>query len=191
MPKYKLEKLIVVDLEAAAWQNDDGTKTPPKGMRNDIIEIGACKLDLQTGKISQKTSYVVKPANATMSPFITKLTGLTQEDVNRGIPFRDACNKFKKEFGPKSKVWASWGDYDRIHFQQECEFYGVEYPFSVKHVNAKTIFSLVHGLKRELGLKKALEYYGFDFKGTQHRGHDDAFNTARVLWKTLRKNYIP
>lgn len=188
MGKVKLEKLVVVDLESTAWENEDGTKTPPPGMRSDIIEIGACHLDLQTGKISQKTSYIIRPANSTMSPFITELTTLTQEDVNKGIPFTDACNKFIKEFGTKSKVWASWGDYDRIHFQKDCDFYKARYPFNVKHINAKTLFSLVYGLRKELGLRNAMEYLGLNFKGTQHRGHDDAFNIAKVLWKTLRRS---
>lgn len=187
--KNKLDKIVVIDLESTAWENEDGSKTPPPGMRHDIIEIGACFLDLQTGKISQKTSYIVKPANSTMSPFIIKLTSLTQEDVDRGIPFENACNKLAKEFGTKNRVWASWGDYDRNHFQRDCEFYNTRYPFGPRHINAKTLFSIMNGLKKEVGLKKALEYYNLEFNGVQHRGHDDAFNTARVLWKTIRKYY--
>lgn len=187
MGKKKLKELIVIDLEATSWENEDGSKTPPDGMRNDIIEIGAVKLNTQTGKISQKTSYIVKPRNSTVSSFITKLTTLTQEDVNKGIPFRDACNKLKKEFGTKNKVWCAWGDYDRIHFQRDCEFYNAQYPFGVTFINAKTLFSLVYGLPKELGLRAAMEYLGLEFKGTQHRGHDDAYNTARVLWKTIRR----
>jgi inhibitor of KinA sporulation pathway (predicted exonuclease) len=185
--KNKLDKLIVVDLEATCWM----PREEQGDQRSDIIEIGACKLDLQTGKISQKTSYMVRPANSTISSFCTELTTITQEDVNHGIPFVDACNKFIKEFGTKNRVWASWGDYDRKHFQRDCDFYKAKYPFGPRHVNAKTLFSLVNGLPKELGLRKAMEYYDLEFKGTQHRGHDDAFNIAKVLWKTLRKNYTP
>lgn len=186
--KNKLDRIVVVDIEATAWENEDGTKTPPKGQRNDIIEIGACFLDTQTGKISQKTSYIVKPRNSIMSPFIIKLTGLTQEDVNKGIPFSDACNKLSKEFGTRNRIWASWGDYDRNHFIRDAEFYDARYPFGPRHINAKTLFSLVNGLTKEIGLLKALDYYDFEFKGTQHRGHDDAFNIAKVLWKTLKRS---
>jgi len=185
--KNKLDKIVVVDLEATCWMPREAQGE----QRSDIIEIGACFLDAQTGKVSQKTSYIVKPACSTISEFCTELTTLTQEDVNRGIPFVDACNKFAKEFGTKNRVWASWGDYDRNHFQRDCDFYKANYPFGPRHINAKTLFSLVHGLPKELGLAKALEYCGFEFKGTQHRGHDDAFNIAKVLWKTLRKNYTP
>jgi len=184
--RKKLDKVVVVDLESSCWQDENGAKDPPKGMRHDIIEIGACLLDLKSGKITQKTSYIVRPKNSTISEFCTNLTTITQEQVNKGIPFSDACNKLAKEFGSRNRVWASWGDYDRKHFERDCDFYGARYPFGPRHINAKTLFSLVVGLNVELGLRAALEYCGFDFSGTQHRGHDDAFNTAKVLWKTLR-----
>jgi inhibitor of KinA sporulation pathway (predicted exonuclease) len=186
--KNKLDKIVVVDLEATCWEPRDSR---PEGMRSDIIEIGACFLDLQTGKVSQKTSYMVKPASSTISEFCTELTTITQEQVNKGIPFENACNKLAKEFGSRNRVWASWGDYDRKHFERDCQFYNAGYPFGPRHVNAKTLFSMVHGLKKELGLTRALKYSNLEFKGTQHRGDDDAFNIARVLWKTLRKNYTP
>lgn len=182
--KNKLDSAIIIDIECACWMPRE---SQPKNERSDIIEIGACKLDLQTGKISQKTSYIIKPRNSTISEFCTELTTLTQEDVNRGIPFSDACNKLAKEFGTKNRVWFAWGDFDRIHIQKECEFYGAIYPFGRRFINAKTLFSLMNGLKKEIGLQKAMEYYNLEFKGTQHRGHDDAFNTAKVLWKILRK----
>lgn len=185
--RNKLDKIVVCDIECAAWENEDGTRTPPEGMRNDVIEVGACFLNTQTGKISQKTSYIVKPRNSTMSPFITELTTLTQEQVNRGMPYGDACNRLVKEFGTRNRVWAAWGDFDRIHIQKECEFYNANYPFGRRFINAKTLFSLVNGLSKELGLRAAMDYYNLDFKGTQHRGHDDAFNTAKVLWKTLKR----
>ena len=182
--KNKLDKIVVVDLEATCWMPRE---SQPQGMRSDIIEIGACFLDCQTGKVSQKTSYIVKPANSNISEFCTELTTLTQEQVNKGIPYGDACNKLAKEFGTRNRVWASWGDYDRKHVDRDCNFYAAKYPFGSRHINAKTLFSLVNGLKKELGLRRALEYYDMEFKGTQHRGHDDAFNIAKVLWKTLKK----
>ena len=185
--KNKLDKIVCIDLEATCWE----PREEQGNQRNDIIEIGACFLDAQTGKLSQKTSYIIKPKNSTISKFCTELTTITQELVDKGIPFVDACNKLTKEFGTQNRVWASWGDYDRKHFIRDCDFYGARYPFGPRHINAKTLFSLINGLKKELGLGKALKYYNFEFKGTPHRGHDDAFNTGKVLWKTLRKNSAP
>ena len=182
--KKKLDKIVVVDLEATCQANNSDWLP---NERSDIIEIGACFLDVQSGKVSQKTSYIIKPRNSTVSEFCTELTTLTQEDVNRGIPFGDACNKFAKEFGTKNRVWASWGDYDRKHFERDCHFYEAKYPFGPRHINAKTLFSLVNKLSKELGMIAALDYYDLELKGTHHRGGDDAYNTARILSKILSK----
>lgn len=183
----KLDKIVVVDLEATCWQNEDGSKTPPQGEQSEIIEIGACFLDCQTGKISHKSSYVIKPRFSKISKFCVELTGLTQEIVDQGMHFEHAVNKFRKEFGVKNRVWATWGDYDRIEFEKNCKLYNIEYPFGVKHINAKTLFSLLNGLPREMGVSKALEYLSMNFIGQQHRGDDDAYNTARIISKMLRK----
>lgn len=186
MGKNKLDKIVVVDLEATCWENADGSKTPPPGQRSEIIEIGACFLEPATGKISQKTSYIVRPKTSKVSEFCTRLTSLTQEDVNKGIPFKDAVNKLKKEFGTANRVWTSWGDYDRVQFEKDCKLHDIRYPFGRRHINAKTLFSILNGLSKELGLARALEYYDMEFKGTHHRGHDDAYNIARVFAKMLR-----
>ena len=43
----KYDKLLIVDLEATCWRG-----RPPKGMRQEIIEIGIVALDLNTKEIS-------------------------------------------------------------------------------------------------------------------------------------------
>ncbi|QYS89362.1 hypothetical protein [Flavobacterium davisii] len=42
-----LDKILVVDIEATCWEGK-----LPEGMISDIIEIGVCLLDVQTGEIS-------------------------------------------------------------------------------------------------------------------------------------------
>ena len=182
--KKKLDKIVVIDLEATCQASHNDWLS---GERSDIIEIGACFLDAQTKRVSQRTSYLVKPISSTISKFCTELTGWTQKDVNRGIAFGDACNKLAKEFGTKNRVWASWGDYDRKHFERDCEYYKAKYPFGPRHINVKTLFSLINNLKKELGMTAALEYYDLELKGTHHKGDWDAYNTARILGKMLLK----
>jgi len=36
-------------------------------------------------------------------------------------------------------------------------------------------------------LVAAMSLCGMKLEGTHHRGHDDAWNIAAVLWETLRK----
>ena len=182
--RSKFDKLVCVDLEATCWMP---RSSQPENEVSEIIEIGVCFLDLKTYKVSNKTSYIVKPRNSKISPFCTELTTLTQEDVNRGMLFSDACNKMKKDFGTQNRIWASWGDYDKTAFEKNCKLYNVPCPFSISHINAKNIFSIHHGISKGLGLQKALNYSGLEFVGTHHRGHDDAYNVARILGKMWRK----
>jgi inhibitor of KinA sporulation pathway (predicted exonuclease) len=64
---------------------------------------------------------------------------------------------------------------------------GVSYPFGVSHLNVKTLFSIVHGLDREVGMDEALEQLGLAMEGTHHRGADDAWNIAAVLCELIRR----
>lgn len=187
MSSKKLDRIVVIDLEATCWENKDGFKTPPPGEQSEIIEIGACFLDIQTGKVSQKTSYLVRPYHSKISPFCTQLTGYTQEVVNKGIAFEHAVNKMKKEFGTINRIWASWGDYDRTAFERNCKLYNTKYPFGRRHINAKTMFSILNKLPKEIGVMAALKYYNMNFIGQQHKGCDDAYNTARIMAEMFRK----
>lgn len=51
----------------------------------------------------------------------------------------------------------------------------------------KTLFAVGRGLQTEVGLPQALAMLNLKLEGTHHRGHDDAWNIAAVLWEILRK----
>ena len=178
----KLDQLLVIDLEATCWEGK-----PPDGARSEIIEIGLCPLELHTGRRLEKRSILVKPTASTVSPFCTKLTTLTQADADAGTPFTMACEILRKEYHSRDRVWASFGDYDRTMFQEQCKATGVPYPFGPRHVNVKTLFALSRGLPNEVGMAQALELMGLPLEGTHHRGHDDAWNIAGILWELVRK----
>src|SRR3954465_14601249 len=83
----RLDHVLVIDIESTCW--DGGF--PPKGETNDIIEIGLTPLELSTGRRLEKRSILVRPERSKVGPFCTQLTTLTQEQVDTGIPFKDAC----------------------------------------------------------------------------------------------------
>ena len=43
------------------------------------------------------------------------------------------------------------------------------------------------GRERFYASNLALAFYGLKLEGTHHRGHDDAWNIAAVLWEVLKK----
>jgi inhibitor of KinA sporulation pathway (predicted exonuclease) len=172
----KLDRVLVVDVEATCW---DGT--PPVGQTNEIIEIGVTVLDVGTAERVERHGILVRPEHSTVSPFCTGLTTLTQEQVDGGVSFAQACALLRKDFGARDRVWASYGDYDRKQFERQCAATGVGYPFGQRHVNVKTLFALTRALPREVGMAQALEIAGRPLDGTHHRGVDDAWNIAALL----------
>lgn len=177
-----LDCIVVVDVEATCWEG-----SPPRGQQNEIIEIGVCVVDVASGERVQREDILVRPERSKISPFCTELTTLTQEQVDEGVPFADACATLKRRFQTKDRTWASYGDYDRRQFESQCALCGVGYPFGPTHLNVKNLFALVHGLKREAGMDGALSLLGLPLEGTHHRGGDDAWNIARILASLLRR----
>ena len=181
--KTLFDYVNIIDVEATCWE----TK-PPGGVHSEIIEIGLCTVlfrDCQdsgvlTPLVGNAYSSIVRPTTSTVSKFCTELTSLTLEQILRGMSFSEAC-KWLRTFSAKRRVWASWGDYDRTIFEKQCSREGIEYPFGKTHINVKSLFSLHHRLDKGLPLGEALKYIGLEFKGTPHRGVDDALNIAKIF----------
>jgi inhibitor of KinA sporulation pathway (predicted exonuclease) len=171
-----IDKIVVVDIECTCWED-----SVPTGQQSEIIEVGVCLLDIQTGAISDSKGIIVKPSVSDVSPFCTQLTSITPEMVSHGISFKDACDQLKEEYLTTRRSWASYGYYDQVMFIKQCERTGVPYPFSSSYLNIKTLLPLRLKLKRELGMKKALDKLGIPLEGTHHRGVDDAKNIAKIL----------
>lgn len=166
----------VVDVEATCWKGPR-----PPGQDNEIIEIGLTVVDLDAGERVARHGILVRPRRSRVSAFCTELTGLTQEQVDAGVDFAEACRWLAREHRAGARPWASWGDYDRRQFERQCGATGTEYPFGRRHVNAKQAFGDAHGMPRAPGMDRALEAAGLPLEGRHHRGGDDAWNIAALV----------
>jgi inhibitor of KinA sporulation pathway (predicted exonuclease) len=128
---------------------------------------------------------LIKPERSTLSDYCQKLTTITPDMLASGLSFAEACTLLMEEFDSGRRTWASYGDYDRIKMRQQCEDWGVPYPFGRSHINVKNLLGLQQGLKTEVDLQKATALLGLPFEGTIHRGVDDAWNIAAVLNRVL------
>jgi inhibitor of KinA sporulation pathway (predicted exonuclease) len=171
-----VDKIIVVDIEATCWQEG-----APHGEKSDIIEIGLVPLDVRTLSLGAAKRIVTQPTRSSVSPFCTQLTGITQEEVENGIPLSDGCAVLRREYESDGRLWASYGDYDRRMFETCCAELGIPYPFGQSHLNVKTLLAVSLGLPCEVSLKTGLHRVGLEFIGRAHRGEDDAINAARLL----------
>lgn len=172
----RMDQVVVIDIEATCWEDQ-----PPPGETNEIIEIGVCPVDVASLAAGEARSLLVKPVRSHVSPFCTQLTTLTPELVAAGMPFAAACQVLRKEYRTRGRLWASWGDYDRRIFEQQCAATMTPYPFGKRHLNIKGLCALLLGLPEEPGMAAALELLHLPLIGTHHRGGDDAANIARIL----------
>jgi len=176
MGKKLLDQVLVIDIEATCWEG-----AIPEGQESEIIEVGICTLEVASGRRLEKRSILVKPTRSQVSPFCTQLTTLTQEQVAQGISFAEACALLQTDYRAKDRVWASYGDYDRHLFEHQCQSQQIAYPFSLRHLNIKTLVALQRALPREVGMAVALRLLELPLEGTHHRGDDDAWNIAQIL----------
>ncbi|MBZ0287150.1 MAG: exonuclease domain-containing protein [Anaerolineae bacterium] len=178
----KYDQIIIVDIECTCW---DGP--PPPGQENEIIEVGVCRLRPSNWERYDKRSLIVKPECSTVSPFCTELTSLTQEQVDQGMSFTAACAILEKDYKTRQRVWASYGDYDRQMFERQCAARRIPYPFGPTHLNIKSLYTLLRGLRHDVGMAQAMKLLDLPLEGRHHRGDDDAWNTALVLAKILAR----
>ena len=176
-----VDAVVVVDVEATCW---DGK--PPPGEHNEIIEIGACLLDVATLTRSDKRGWFVRPERSTVSPFCTELTTIRPENVANAPTLFEVLAQMQDELDAKNRPWASYGDYDRRQFEKDCKAKSVRYPFGPAHLNVKNLAAFALGHTRPMGMAGALKELGIPLEGTHHRGVDDAWNIAAVLAAVLK-----
>ncbi len=175
---------IVFDLEATCWE----TPREAQGKTQEIIEIGAVKID-EDGDIIGKFAEFVRPVVHTqLTDFCQRLTSITQVDVNRARPFVDVVEDFKEWVGAndgEEYLFCSWGFFDQRALSKNCLLHDIDDAWTKPHISLKHQYPRVCGMGRTIGLKSAVEKEGFEFAGTHHRGIDDALNLSKVFCKYI------
>lgn len=184
--RYSDHNIIVVDVESTCDANDPITGRPKELFVSEIIEIGYAILDYESNEIKENGSIVIKPTESVVTKFCTDLTGWTQEAVDRGISFQEACHILESDLKAGSRVWASHGNYDLEMFKKECLRKNVKYPYTPQHLNVKPMAAIFTG--EVAGLGRTLSLLGLQFQGRQHSGKADAYNVARIL-QHLKNKY--
>ena len=78
-------------------------------LRGEIIEIGAVKIDEDANVLDTFSIHLRAPASfRCLQHHIAKVTGLTQEDLDKGEPIIQGLRRFMKWCGPDAE-FAEWG----------------------------------------------------------------------------------
>ena len=166
---------IIVDLEATC-----GNKY--ENIRNEIIEIGAVKINEQGQMIGEFNEFVKPVLNPVLTKFCTELTSIQQNDVDNAANFKTVLIDFLDWACNDNCIFLSWGNYDKNQFIKDCELHGMSSLWINKHINLKAMYS-IKKQKKQCGMERALSFEGISLEGTHHRGIDDARNIAKIFVK--------
>jgi inhibitor of KinA sporulation pathway (predicted exonuclease) len=173
---------IIFDLEATCWQ----TESERKGRTQEIIEIGAVKIN-EFGKTESRFESFVRPIiHPNLSDFCRSLTSITQVDVNRADTFPEVIADFQEWIGLNDEeeyLLCSWGFFDQRALSKNCLMHEIDDEWTKAHISLKHQYPRIKGLGYAPGLKHTVEKEGFEFEGAHHRGIDDALNLAKIFLK--------
>ncbi|MDD6271819.1 MAG: exonuclease domain-containing protein [Ruminococcus sp.] len=155
---------------------------------NEIIEIGAVKLD-ENFNIKDSASVIVKPQiGKKLRGRVKDLTHITNEDISSGISFEEAVKGFSEWLGDEENTFLTWGDGDIRVFSKNYEyFFNIDaLPFIDNYADAqKYCQSFIDAPSgQQIGLASACEKLGVnpeDF--SHHRALDDSLMTVECIKK--------
>lgn len=170
--------IVVCDLEATCWNDGDSQSIDDM----EVIEIGCVLCDLN-GNIKDKFQSFVRPEKKPLlSSFCTKLTSITQDDVNQAPLFAEALQLLDQWTASRNVLWSSWGNFDCKLLLSQQSRTAVDCLFTKgPHVNLKKAWRRTTKQRRQNDLQSALTFHGLRFEGVPHRAISDAENTARLM----------
>jgi inhibitor of KinA sporulation pathway (predicted exonuclease) len=181
-------KYLALDLEL---NNAPDGSTPNPSIIQVGVTIGSAR---QLPKEWIVKKWFVK-VDEPIYPFITELTGITTGDVQNGLQRYDIANELDKLIKDNDVFVnpVTWGGGDATELKDDFEKWGVEFRnFGRRWIDVKTWYALhmlAKGKKPNGGLSSALGEYGLFFEGQPHRADIDAFNTLRLFFYILKKQF--
>ena len=150
----------------------------------EIIEIGAVKLDDENTETDSFCEFV-RPAYVTkIYAKFQKLTGITTEDIEQAAQITEVLPRFVDWCGDMYEIY-SWSDSDIWQIMNETKLKnltdlpGLPYMYNHWHDFQQEFCELLH-LQKVMNLGRAVNLAGMDFSGREHDGLADARTTSRL-----------
>uniref|UniRef100_UPI00398E653A 3'-5' exoribonuclease 1 isoform X1 n=2 Tax=Pristiophorus japonicus TaxID=55135 RepID=UPI00398E653A len=185
--------ICVIDFEATCEENN-----PPEYL-HEIIEFPIALVNSRTLEIEDTFQEYVKPElKPKLTEFCTKLTGITQDMVDKAGSFPDVLQRAvdwmrEKELGTKCRYAVlTDGSWDMCKFLNvQCHLSSIEYPrFAKKWINIRKSYGNFYKVPRtQTKLTSMLEKLGMKYEGRPHSGLDDSRNIARIAIRMLQDGY--
>jgi len=150
------------------------------GFYPEIIEVGA--ILVENDKVLKEFSSYVKPeAFPILSKRCKSFLSIKQEDIDNGISFEQLINELRELTNCKPCNIITWGNMDMKVLRQNCDKLALDFPFYGQEIDLSIEYKQFFGDKNQTGLWKAVQAYGKEGSGKQHRALDDALTTFSIF----------
>ena len=172
---------IFIDLE---MNTTDARLVHKKDLRNEIIEIGAVRMD-DAFHPMDRCRIVVRPQyNGVIERKIYKLTGISNAAVSEAVSLTKALDALEAWCGSDGCEVYAWSTSDLTQLRKECRFKGIDSIFLdeiVQWHDFQEDFRQMLGEAHILSLSNALHRAGLKPEGSLHDASWDAYNSVRLM----------
>lgn len=188
---------VVFDLEYNNMQGllDDIKEYVPASQKadrylypNEIIQIGAVKLDENFNITEEFNRYVKNYFYKCLNPVISEMTGIKTEDIESGVSYREAFDDFVKFC--ENEIIMSWGTSDVFELIRNCHMHKMKVTIvGKKYLDLQDFVGKRDFENRTPSLKAVLTEYGVENDDNKlHDGLYDSICTAGVLKEAYKRH---
>lgn len=195
-----MKDIIIFDTEFTAWEGSHARNWTGPGEYREIVQIGAIRIDPQT--LQEKAppfEILVRPQiNKVLSAYFTRLTGITNEAVQKhGVLFALAAELFHG-YARGAKLHCYGRDIDVLN--ENIALYGLEnktMPFSGRSIapwfkkNGGDLPARAKVKKLELCSGNMARIVGAEFNAAAHSGLTDARSLRTAIEHLVTKEKRP
>lgn len=150
-------------------------------LRGEIIQIGAVRVD-ESGNVLDTFSLTLRPRIFRRLHWrIAEVTGLSQGDLEAGVPIAEGLRRFFRWAGPDAE-FGEWGLDDVPVLKQNLFLYNMDESWPGRWYDLQQIFLRTYprGEGDGMTLESVVDRLGIERAGEFHNALEDAMYTARV-----------
>lgn len=172
---------IFIDLE---MNTTDTRLVRRKKLKNEVIEIGAVRMDDAFHLLDRFRIFVRPQYNGVIERKIYKLTGISNGAVSDAVSLPEALDALEAWCGSDGCEIYAWSTSDLCQLRKECGFKGIDSVFldeMVQWHDFQEDLRQMLGEKNILSLSNAMHRAGLEPEGSLHDASWDAYNSARLM----------
>lgn len=186
---------IILDLEynqPMPKQYELNNRNSKFRMTNEIIEIGAVKLDDDFNFVKGFKTYVKPYFQQLVHPKVLELLDITESELYiKGVFFMQASRLFKEFIGDEDFNFITWGNNDLGILKTNYAYHKYEYNWfkDKKAIDVQDLYMKYNNLYDHISLEKAVSNLGINIRSDFHKAYNDAFYTSKII-QTMGKDKI-